>query len=347
MAKIRPAILSVMVLETSTARPNLGATRMSALFSSSFSIPAPIRTSSREFYSFCPEGGCADGQGPAGKLIRDVNGNLYGTTQSGGNASNSGTVYELMPNAHRGKWKLEVLHTFCSKTGCTDGGEPHPLSGMTYQGAASGAPYDGISPVYGTTILGGARDKGVVFQLAPVLGKSKWSEKVIYSFCSKTGCSDGQLPNRGLILDPGGNLYGAIAESGGGVADDGALFELSPTNKRHWKETELHAFCQEQNCADGQLPGTPVMDSMGNLSRHDAERGAKRQRRRGRRHRIQTRSERQQLEIQNPIRFLFRDRLQRWENSGRGPHDRIRRARSTARRCSAAPTGAPGEPCSG
>jgi uncharacterized repeat protein (TIGR03803 family) len=190
---------------------------------------------------------------------------LYGTTQSGGNGSNSGTVYQLRPNTDGSRWKLKVLHTFCSKTGCADGRTPYTLSGMTYQGAASGTPYDGTSPLYGTTTLGGAHNQGAVFQLTPIAGKAKWSEKMIYSFCSKTGCSDGRVPNRGLILDPVGNLYGAVAESDNRDANNGALFELKQTDRRQWKETVLHAFCQEQNCVDGQGPNTPVADAMGNL----------------------------------------------------------------------------------
>jgi uncharacterized repeat protein (TIGR03803 family) len=38
-----------------------------------------------------------DGAYPAGALVLDANGDLYGTTQEGG-SSNLGTVYKLEPN---------------------------------------------------------------------------------------------------------------------------------------------------------------------------------------------------------------------------------------------------------
>src|SRR5581483_3449944 len=45
-------------------------------------------------YSFCSLQGCADGAGPIGPVTIDANGNLYGTTESGG-AYGEGTVYKV------------------------------------------------------------------------------------------------------------------------------------------------------------------------------------------------------------------------------------------------------------
>jgi len=47
-------------------------------------------------YSFCSLSSCADGTNPAAELIRDANGNLYGTAQYGG-SGNGGTVWKLTP----------------------------------------------------------------------------------------------------------------------------------------------------------------------------------------------------------------------------------------------------------
>src|SRR5580693_744251 len=56
-------------------------------------------------YSFCQSSGCPDGQWPAASLIFDANGNLYGTTRSGGNSSQGGVVFELSPPAGgHGPW---------------------------------------------------------------------------------------------------------------------------------------------------------------------------------------------------------------------------------------------------
>jgi uncharacterized repeat protein (TIGR03803 family) len=81
--------------------------------------------------------GGADGGYPAGKLVRDSAGNLYGTTSTGG-ASGLGTLFRL-----DAKGKETVLHNF---TGGTDGKNP-----------ASGVLRDAAGNLYGTTQLGGAR----------------------------------------------------------------------------------------------------------------------------------------------------------------------------------------------
>jgi uncharacterized repeat protein (TIGR03803 family) len=47
-------------------------------------------------YSFCSQPGCADGQYPAGALVQDTNGNLYGTTGDGG-VHGDGTVFSIAP----------------------------------------------------------------------------------------------------------------------------------------------------------------------------------------------------------------------------------------------------------
>ena len=63
-------------------------------------------------HSFCSEGGfpnCADGNGPLAGLIKDTEGNLYGTTFYGGANSNSGTVFKVDNNGIE-----TVLYNFCS-----------------------------------------------------------------------------------------------------------------------------------------------------------------------------------------------------------------------------------------
>jgi hypothetical protein len=59
-------------------------------------------------YAFCSQSNCTDGESPGGSLIMDGAGNLYGTTQQGGNAAvcsgsdasaDCGTVFELLPSS--------------------------------------------------------------------------------------------------------------------------------------------------------------------------------------------------------------------------------------------------------
>jgi uncharacterized repeat protein (TIGR03803 family) len=212
-------------------------------------------------YDFCAKENCLDGIDPAGKLIADVSGNLYGTTVAGGRQERNGTVFELMPQGER--WKLRTLYRFCAKANCRDGWQPS--SGLTYQGAESGAPYDGVSPLYGETQHGGRADQGVVYSLQPAPGQRFWQEGVLHSFCTETedcDLSDGSLPGGGLQVDRDGNLFGASA--GGGENFSGTIFKLSSRKDGTWKEQILYSFCPI-GCSDGQSPTGIVRDAAGNL----------------------------------------------------------------------------------
>lgn len=212
-------------------------------------------------YSFCPKSGCKDGTFPQGGLIVDTAGNLYGMTEFGGREG-SGTVYELSPNARKTKWKLNILYSFCSQDGCGSGNNlsQGPASRLTYSGASSGALYDGVSPLYGTTLVGGDGGVGSIFQLTPVVGTDKWKFKVLRNFDFFV---DGEDPSS-LLVDAGGNLYGTTLNGGTGA---GTAFELSPNaRKTKWNQTVLHSFCTLSGCADGGYPAAGmIMDASGTL----------------------------------------------------------------------------------
>ena len=187
-------------------------------------------------YSFA---GGADGSDPAGELIFDAAGNLYGTT-AGGGANNDGTVFELSPGATG--WTETVLHSFNDSDGA------FPRAGLVFDGAGS---------LYGTTASGGKPlDLGVVFQLSPT-SKGHWNEKVILEFGHR---ADGGGPDGTLIFDAAGNLYGTAS---GGYQVAGSVFELTPLANGKWKEKILHGFTGK---GDGGFPhGSLVLDSDGNL----------------------------------------------------------------------------------
>ena len=206
-------------------------------------------------HSFCYS--CGDGTNPGAALIADVNGNLYGTTAQSG-PTGCGTVFRLSPNAERTKWKEKMLYA----ASCAPFGN-NILTGVTYEGAATGTPYDGVSPLYGTTNSGGT-GYGTVFALAPQ--GTKWKETDLYAFCPDggNGCADGREPGQ-LIVAANGNLYGNTLL--GGNADAGILYELAPNaRKARWHERVLYDFCSVANCTDGANPeGALVRDGDGNL----------------------------------------------------------------------------------
>jgi uncharacterized repeat protein (TIGR03803 family) len=213
-------------------------------------------------YSFCAQANCSDGKLPNdAALIVDEAGALYGLTSTGANGP---VAYKLSPGRDRNKsWQLTVLHTFCDAQNgpCADGDAPEgPLS---YAGSDSGAPYDGKSPLYGTTELGGAYAWGTVYSLTP--SGSGWQENVLYHFCALGGsCADGESPEGNLIVGDG--VLTGITNFGGAHDPGGTVFQLT---QKHggWTEKVLHNFCAEEpNCLDGRYPvGGIVAGSTGAL----------------------------------------------------------------------------------
>jgi uncharacterized repeat protein (TIGR03803 family) len=96
-------------------------------------------------YSFA---GGTDGEYPdLSGVIPDASGNLYGTTENGGDSNNDGTVFELDQSGNE-----TVLHRFNG----TDGSRPN-----------AGVIRDSAGNLYGTTYQGGAFGNGTVFKIAP------------------------------------------------------------------------------------------------------------------------------------------------------------------------------------
>jgi len=156
--------------------------------------------------------GYGNGGTPAGGVIRDSRGNLYGTGVFGGN--NFGIVFKLTPSGT--KWKEKMIYNFCSRNNCVDGASP--LAGLVM---------DGNGSLYGTTSSGGTGCSspgcGVVYKLART--RSGWKETVLYSF--RGGSSDGAGPQERLMFDRMGNLYGT-ANVQQGYQGAGVVFEITP-----------------------------------------------------------------------------------------------------------------------
>jgi uncharacterized repeat protein (TIGR03803 family) len=208
-------------------------------YGSGCGVAFKIDTAGREsvLYAFS---GQASGDEPNAGLIRDSQGNLYGTTSFGGDGNcNSpagcGMVFKVDAEGHQ-----SVLYSF------------HGLDGARPLGALV---RDAAGNLYGTTFQGGAANSGTVFKL-----DAGGNESVLYAF---KGTTDGKWPLGALVLDLQGNLYGTT-ELGGdlsscGTYGCGVVFKINASGG----ETVLYRFT---GGVDGsESGGNLVRDSAGNL----------------------------------------------------------------------------------
>jgi len=199
-------------------------------------------------YNFCAQTNCADGAYSTAGLLQGSDGNLYGTTELGGLGSDCegffgcGTVFKITLSG-----MLTTLYSFCTQSNCTDGGGPD---------AALIQATDGN--FYGTTAGGGANTTecggsgcGTVFKITP-----SGTLTTLYSFCSQSGCTDGEYPQAALIQATDGNLYGMTRN--GGADNLGTVFRITLSGAL----TTLHTF----DNTDGSNPEAGlVQDTNGTL----------------------------------------------------------------------------------
>jgi uncharacterized repeat protein (TIGR03803 family) len=148
-------------------------------------------------YSFT---GGSDGGNPQAPLLRDKNGNLYGTTFVGGAIYGVGTVFKVDANGNE-----TVLHNFNGNDG------KYPEAGLIG---------DSQGNLYGSALQGGPADNlgGTLFRISR---RGTWS--VLYNF---SGGADGGNPAGSLVMDSEGNLYGTTAS--GGISNRGTVFKFTP-----------------------------------------------------------------------------------------------------------------------
>jgi uncharacterized repeat protein (TIGR03803 family) len=158
--------------------------------------------------------GGTDGRN-ANALALGTNGDLYGTTYSGGTHP-WGTVFSLTTNG-----AFATLVSFMETNGANPAAAP-------VQGA------DG--KFYGTTFYGGAFGAGTVYSMT-----ADGALSTVYSF---TGEGDGANPSGVLVQGADGGFYGAT--TGGGLFAYGTVFRVAPDGTL----TNLHSF----NGADGMFP---------------------------------------------------------------------------------------------
>jgi len=220
----------------------------------------------------------SNGSSPAASLIEGADGNLYGTTESGGGGNSCfaqggcGTIFKITPDG-----TLTTLYVFCSRSGCSDGISPYGglvqgadgnFYGTTIGGGDNAGTVfkitpdgtlttlhifeedDGLSPMgtmvqgtdgnfYGTTNGGGANFEGSVFKITP--------SGTLTTLASLGNDDEGGAPYAGVIQATDGNFYGTATHGGN---ENGMVFKVTPTGTI----TTLYSFCSQNGCPDGMSP---------------------------------------------------------------------------------------------
>ncbi|HEX4505122.1 MAG TPA: choice-of-anchor tandem repeat GloVer-containing protein [Alphaproteobacteria bacterium] len=163
--------------------------------------------------------GAPDGAAPTGGLLLN-SGKLYGVTGGGGTGTTvgatgtagDGTFFVLSPPAAgTGGWAESVLFRFHAKP------SPNTPTGALVP--------DGHGGFYGTTIYGGGKNVGTVYELSPPAGKAAWTTTVLHAFSFG---QDGSDPNGGLTRTAAGKLFGTTVYDGTYQVGNGTVFEIVP-----------------------------------------------------------------------------------------------------------------------
>lgn len=147
------------------------------------------------------------GKNPYAGLIADAQGNLFGTTVSGG-MSGYGTVFELQHDSTAGTYASTPATLF--DFDWSHGADPE-----------AGLIANSNGDLLGTTNAGGSGGLGTAFQLSydATAGSYSSTPNALLNFAS----SNGAQPEAGLIADSNGNLFGTTYAGGSG---GGTVFEI-------------------------------------------------------------------------------------------------------------------------
>jgi uncharacterized repeat protein (TIGR03803 family) len=185
----------------------------------------------------------ADGATPAGGLIMDAAGNLYGTAMGGGAGVTfpGGVVYELLAPSYNTE---VVLHTFDANN-----------FGTTAPGV--GVIMDSKGNLFGGTLAGdGFGNDGAIFELTP-------SGTIAFADPLVLGPTTAAFPLGSFVMDKKGNIYGPLSAGIDPcgvftVGGCGAIFKVDKAG--HF--SLFHTF----SGPDGIAPyGGLIMDKKGNI----------------------------------------------------------------------------------
>ncbi|MBV8197105.1 MAG: hypothetical protein JO263_03140 [Candidatus Eremiobacteraeota bacterium] len=162
-----------------------------------------------------PFSGGSDGASPAGGLLSDSKGTLYGTTAAGG-ASGFGVAYKITRSGST--WKQKILFNFSKTLGVYS-----PYGELTFDthgnlfGAAAGG---------NTCTVGRQRFScGIIYELSPAR-KGLWKEATILAF---TFSANGWDPNGAPLVNGSGTVFGTTQKADvNGAGCCGAVYQLAP-----------------------------------------------------------------------------------------------------------------------
>ena len=187
-----------------------------------FSVNSAATGLGKTIYSFGASPG--DGLAPGVPLIQGSDGNLYGTTATGGAPSTScpqgcGTVFKVTPAGAE-----TVLHSFGSSP--ADGRGPSGalvlasdgnFYGTTASGGSTASSGSANANCSSANVYSGYSGCGTIYKITPT-----GIATVLYSFGGTT--EDGTVPTGALLQAGDGILYGIT--TAGGAADEGTVFKL-------------------------------------------------------------------------------------------------------------------------
>ena len=222
-----------------------GGTGFDALCGTVFSLTPPATPSGAWtealLYTFPGTGG--EGCDPQ-NLVIGKEGELYGTSYSGG-ASGAGTVFLLTPpRSTGGRWAEKVLYSFGDNGAGFAVSIPSPSLAIGRDGVLYGT-----TGFLGTTTATCGGGCGTVFSLTPPASPgSAWTEALVYSFGGAPNDGSGPV---GVVIGTGPSghhmLYGATSGGGAntcGQAGCGTVYSLTPPASPGgaWTETILYNF---------------------------------------------------------------------------------------------------------
>jgi uncharacterized repeat protein (TIGR03803 family) len=159
-------------------------------------------------------------------LVQGTDGNLYGTTDSGGTTGSTGTFFKVSPAG-----TLTTLYNF---------------SGLHGQNPSSGVILGTDGNFYGTTEFGGSNNYGTVFKIT--------SDGVLTTLWNFTSSSNSN-PTAPLVQATNGDFYGTTTD---GDAGYGSIFRITPEGALIY----AHTF----DGADGRTGGGALIQAAdGNL----------------------------------------------------------------------------------